>query len=300
MGAGLPGQVRGAVRVPALDVLAVGAAATIQDHGRRGYAAWGVGRAGAADLASHDLANRLVGNQPGAASIEALLGGLVLRARSPLVVAVTGADVSVGVEGRAHPTNTLLRLPAGAVLRLGQPRSGLRSYVAVRGGFDADVVLGSRSTDTLSGLGPAPLAPGQVVAVGGEAAAPSLIDHVPQRGTPPPAPLTLRCLWGPRADWFTPAARHTLLGVPWQVSGHADRVGVRLDGPQLERAVHRELPSEGAVLGSIQVTGSGPIVFLPDHPVTGGYPVIGVVTRGGVNALAQAVPGSEVRFVAQR
>lgn len=281
-----------------LEVLAPGPLCTVQDEGRAGLAAVGVGRSGAADRGAYRAANRLVGNTPGAACLEVTLGGLHVRAGADLVVAVTGAATPVRVAGRPEPHHHLLVVRAGQVLRLGAPGSGLRSYVAVRGGIAVPPVLGSRSTDTLAGLGPAPLRAGDVLPVGGAAAGWPAADFAVPPAFGDPAVLTV--LPGPRADWFTPQALATLARQPWEVTAQSNRVGARLRGPApLARAGAGELPSEGMVRGALQVPADGqPVLFLADHPVTGGYPVIAVVAEP--DRAAQLRPGQRVRFALAR
>jgi biotin-dependent carboxylase-like uncharacterized protein len=281
----------------ALDVLATGPFATVQDLGRPGLAHIGVGRSGAADRASLALANRLLANPEGAAGIEATLGGLALRALRPLLVAVTGAPCPLSVDDTPVACNAPVEVPAGAVLWLGRPTSGLRTYVAVRGGLAVRPVLGSRATDVLAGLGPDPLTPGTALPVGPPPPAHPQVDLAPVPD-PPAGEVTLQVVPGPRADWFTPAALATLLGSAWEVGAQSDRVGMRLSGPELERlSAKGELPSEGMTAGALQVPPSGrPVLFLADHPVTGGYPVIAVVKRADVDRAAQARPGQRLRF----
>ncbi|MEU9035404.1 biotin-dependent carboxyltransferase family protein [Streptomyces sp. NPDC048352] len=277
-----------------------GALTTVQDLGRAGYAHLGVPRSGALDAGAHALANRLLGNPAGAATLETTLDGVRLRALAPVTVAVTGAPCAVRVCGRPAAWGAPVRLRAGAELDVGRAELGVRSYVAVRGGFAAPVVLGSRSTDLLSGLGPPPLSAGAVLAVGAPGRDPvSAADAVAPPG-PPVAELVLPLRPGPRADWFTPASRAALLSSAYRVSPASNRIGLRTEaGPALARARGGELPSEGMVLGAVQVPPDGlPVVFLADHPVTGGYPVVGVVPRGrALDAAAQARPGVRVRFV---
>ncbi|MFC4004232.1 biotin-dependent carboxyltransferase family protein [Prauserella oleivorans] len=279
-----------------LEVLATGPLSTIQDLGRPGLAGVGVGVSGAADRASLRLANRLVGNDEGAAAVEVTFGGFAARALRDLTVAVTGAPCPVTVDGRGAGTNAVLRVPAGAELRLGVPERGLRVYVAVRGGIAVEPVLGSRSTDVLAGVGPDPVAPGTVLPVG----APPRRFPVTEFAPVPPLPageLVLRVVPGPRHDWFTADALRTLLHEPYTVTPESNRVGIRLDGPELARARDEELPSEGMVAGALQVPPSGkPTLFLADHPVTGGYPVIAVVVAADVDKAAQARPGMRLRF----
>ncbi|MGY1810230.1 biotin-dependent carboxyltransferase family protein [Blastococcus sp. SYSU D00669] len=278
-----------------LRVVAPGPLATVQDAGRTGYAGIGVPRSGAADRAAHDLANRLVGNRPGAATVEVTAGGLRVRAERALLVAVTGAPAPLTVDGRPAAGNAPLPLPAGAELALGVPPVGLRSYLAVRGGVDVPPVLGSRSTDRLSGLGPEPLQAGDLLPVGRDAGEEPVVDVAPVAA--PSARPVLPVLPGPRRDWLTDEAWTRLVGAEWTVSADSDRVGLRLGGPRLERARDGELPSEGLVPGAVQVPPDGaPVLFLADHPVTGGYPVLAVVTTAGLPAAAQLRPGDPVRF----
>ena len=278
-----------------LTVLAPGPLSTVQDRGRSGWASIGVTRSGAADRRSAALANRLVGNAAAAAVLEVTAGGLQVRAGRTVLVAVTGAPAPVTVDGRAAPFDAPLTLRAGQVLGLGIPPVGLRSYLAVRGGIGVPPVLGSRSTDTLSGLGPAPLRPGDVLPVGALAAEEPVVDVAPVRA--PSSRPVLRVLPGPRRDWLTPTAWTALTSEDWAVSTDSDRVGLRLAGPRLSRARTDELPSEGLVPGAVQVPPDGvPVLFLTDHPVTGGYPVLAVVTTDDLPAVAQLRPGDGVRF----
>lgn len=283
-----------------LEILATGPMTTVQDIGRRGHAALGVGRSGAADPRSHALANRLVANPVGAATLEVTLGGLRVRARGPVTVAVTGAPTPVRVDGRGAALDEVLHLADGAELSLGTPARGLRTYLAVRGGVDVPPVLGSRSTDVLAGLGPALPGPGDLLPVGPAPVALPNLDHAP---TAPVGAdeVTLRVRFGPRDDWFTEDAHRALLSSPYEVTSRSDRVGARLSGPALERAREGELPSEGMVPGSLQIPPDGePVLFLADHPVTGGYPVIAVVCSDDLPDAAQARPGTRIRFVPWR
>lgn len=277
----------------ALVVERTGLLTLVQDLGRPGLAHLGVSPSGAADRAAHRLANRLVGNPEGAATLEAVLGGLVVRATATAFVAVTGAPTTVLVDGVPTASHATLALRPGSRLTIQAPPAGLRSYLGVRGGLVPPAGLGSRSRDVLAGLGPAPLAAGDVIPVG----QPSL--PLPDAdATPARQPLrTLAVRPGPRRDWFTEDAWTTLLAAAWTVSADVDRVAVRLSGPRLERRGTAELASEGLVRGAVQVPASGqPLVFGPDHPVTGGYPVIAVLTAAAADHAAQLRPGDRVRF----
>ena len=267
-----------------IEVLAAGPLTTVQDSGRPGWAHLGVPPSGSADPQALALGNRLVGNDAGAAALEATLSGPRLRFRVTALVAVTGAETEA--------SNRPLEVGAGEVLEVGRFLNGVRAYVSVRGGIDVEPVLGSRSTDLLSGLGPPQLREGDVLPIGREPPTAPQLDLAP----PPPFPAepTLRLLPGPRDDWFAPNA----LAGAWRVSPSSNRVGVRLEGPRIERIRHEELLSEGVVTGALQVPPSGqPILLLNDHPTTGGYPVLGVVHADDLPLAGQLRPGQRLSFV---
>jgi biotin-dependent carboxylase-like uncharacterized protein len=278
-----------------IEVLSPGPFATVQDLGRPGLAALGVTASGAADRAALRLANRLVGNDEGAAALELTFGGLRARFEAGARIALAGAPCEASLDGRPLAMHAPERVPAGGELRMGRPDAGVRTYLAVAGGVAVEPVLGSRSTDTLAGLGPPALRRGTRLPVGAPPPPSPGVDLAPV--APPPADPVLRVLPGPRADWFTGEARARLVETAWEVTAESNRVGVRLDGEPLARAVEGELPSEGMVAGSVQVpTGGKPVVFLADHPVTGGYPVIAVVVGDDLPLAAQARPGARLRF----
>jgi biotin-dependent carboxylase-like uncharacterized protein len=267
-----------------IEVVAPGPLTTVQDLGRRGYTALGVSRSGAADRASYRLANRLVGNEEGAPALEVTMGGLVLRADEPVTVAVTGAPCHVDMNAPFVLEGELV---------LSAPATGLRSYVAVRGGLEVVPVLGSCSADTLSGIGPAPLAAGDRLVVHPAAGEWPGVDlaPVPALAKDP----VLRVVLGPRDDWF--ASLDPLLSSAFRVTQDCSRVGVRLDGPPLARARDGELASEGMVAGALQVPPDGrPVLLLADHPTTGGYPVVAVVVEEDLPRAGQLRPGDRVRF----
>jgi biotin-dependent carboxylase-like uncharacterized protein len=275
-----------------LQVRATGPSVLVQDLGRPGWAHLGVPRAGALDAPAAALAHRIVGNAAEAALLEVLLGGLEVATERGAWVAVTGAACEVTVDGRQREFGTAVWVPGGGALRLGRPASGLRTYVAVAGGIAVEPVLGSRSTDTLGGVGPAPVRVGDVLPVGEPASAPVPVD------TPrPPSPGPLRLLPGPRADRVTGDGVDLLCRTAYTVSPDSDRVGLRLLGEPLPLAGAAELPSEGMVLGAVQIPPDGrPVVFLADHPTTGGYPVVAVVEEGDLWQCGQLRPGEAVRF----
>lgn len=270
-----------------IEVLRAGPLTTIQDQGRPGYAHLGVPRSGALDAPAARLANRLVGNPSSAAVLETTLMGCKLRFAVPATVAVTGAAATVSVDGSTLSGS--LHIPAGGVLEVGRATAGVRSYVAVAGGIPVDPVLGSRSTDTLSGLGPPRLVDGMLLPMGEPYRDPAWAAHfLPLIADE----LVLDVRPGPRDDWFDPGE---LYAAAYTISPVSNRVAARLAGPALTRTRTGELPPEGVVLGAVQVPADGqPLIFLADHPTTGGYPVIGVVDD--VTTLAQARPGTRVRF----
>jgi biotin-dependent carboxylase-like uncharacterized protein len=279
-----------------LEIRETGPQALVQDLGRPGYAAIGVGRSGAADRAALRLGNRLLANDSeGAAAVEVLWGGLVFAARADLTIALTGAPAPATVAGAPVGHHALVAVRAGQEVRLGPPPAGLRTYVCVRGGIAVAPVLGSRSTDTLSGIGPAPLVEGVELPVGSEPTGWPRLAVAPVR-TPPAGPVTLRAVLGPRAEHADDPAE--LTRVTWQASPETDRVGMRLAGGTLEAADGAgSLPSEGLARGAIQLPPGGePVVFLADHPVTGGYPVIAVLRDADADRAAQVRPGQPVRL----
>ena len=270
-----------------------GPLALVEDLGRPGLAHLGVSPSGAADRTACALANRLVGNPEGAAVIEITVGGLVITVDRLAWVAVTGAPTQLEVGGRPTSSHTPIALQPGIELRVDPPPYGVRNYLAVRGGLRVPKTLGSRSTDVLSGLGPAPLRPGSRLQVGRPRSKMPGVELAP----PHQPAKRLELQPGPRRDWFTDQAWVTLVGQPWTVSVDANRVAVRLDGPALARLIEDELPSEGLLRGAVQVPRSGrPLIFLTDHPVTGGYPVIAVLTERAADHAAQLRPGETVRF----
>lgn len=289
----------------AFEIRAAGLQALLEDGGRHGQAKQGVSASGAMDRRSLQAANRLVGNASDAACIEVAYGGFQLACRGDAVVAVTGAEGPVTLT-RADGTRWPLpryqsvALAEGDVLALGEPTAGIRSYIAVRGGFDIAPVLGSLSSDTLARVGPAAIAVGDVLPVRAVSAG-ALVGEPEAPPTDLPTvreEVVLDIVLGPRTDWFTPDAVELLCGQAWTVTPQSNRVGIRLAGEEaLARANHAELPSEGTARGSIQVPASGqPVLFLADHPLTGGYPVIASVATHHLDRAGQIPVNARVRF----
>jgi biotin-dependent carboxylase-like uncharacterized protein len=272
-----------------------GALTTVQDAGRPGLAHLGVPRSGALDPDAHRRANRLVGNPETAPVLETTLTGVGLRFFGQAVIAVTGAVAPVRLDGREVGWGVPVPVGSGQLLDVGRARPGVRSYLAVSGGIAVPPALGSSSTDLLSGLGPGPLAPDQILAVGEPSGRPTAAHPPPP--PPPSGPVELPIRLGPRDGWLTPAGRATLTGAAFTVAIASNRIGVRLQGSRVEQSSRGELPSEGLVWGAVQLLPDGNlVVFLADHPTTGGYPVIAVVDPAGFSACAQAAPGAIVRF----
>ncbi|HET9872316.1 MAG TPA: biotin-dependent carboxyltransferase family protein [Propionibacteriaceae bacterium] len=284
-----------------LEVLATGPLALIQDFGRPGQAAVGVSESGAADRWSFQLGARLLAQDYRAASIEITFGGLAVRAHGEVMGVLTGARAPARRNGVAEAYCAPFMLRDQQTLQLGQPQEGLRSYLSVRGGIDVPTVLGSRATDLLSGLGPDPLQVGDLLPVGPAPRHFPVVDVAPVP-SPSAGPLTLRAILGPREDWL--ADPRMLATTSWTVSSRSDRIGIRLEGRALERHpshAGQELPTEGVVRGAIQIPASGePVIFLADHPVTGGYPVAAVLTEDDSDLAAQAVPGQVLRIALVR
>ena len=279
-----------------LEVLQSGPHALVEDLGRPGLAHLGVTRSGAADRRAHQLANRLLANPDDRATIEVTLGGFSARVcGGGLDIAVTGADANPTVDGIPFGTNSIAHINDGQVIALSTPRAGLRSYLGVRGGIAVPETLGSRSYDTLSGIGPAPLRAGDVLPVGQPVGDRPEVDQAPVAALTE-GPAELRMIPGPRYDWFIDP--DAVVRARWVASDRSDRIGVRLVGPALQsRWLGRQLPSEGAVRGAVQVPPNGQLVILgADHPVTGGYPVIGVVLDSDTDVVAQLRPGQPVRL----
>jgi biotin-dependent carboxylase-like uncharacterized protein len=281
------------------EILSTGPLALVQDLGRPGLAHLGVTRSGAADRRNHALANRLVANPDDRATVEVTFGGFSARvsgsAAETVAVVVTGADTNPAINGKPFGTNSIAHARPGDVITLGRPVSGMRSYLAVRGGIDVPPVLGSRSYDVLSALGPAPLRDGDVLAVGTHPVAYPELEQAPVAAVEAGV-VELSVVLGPRDDWLVDP--DALVRTDWVASDRSDRVGMRLTGtPLRHRWPDRQLPSEGATRGSIQIPPNGqPVILGPDHPVTGGYPVAGVVVAADMDRVAQIRPGQPLRM----
>jgi KipI family sensor histidine kinase inhibitor len=291
----------------AIQIMSVGLPVLFQDLGRSGQAHQGISVSGAADRASFKAANRLVGNAPGTPALEITLGALRFRMQGTGVMALTGAPAPVTITGingtqvsAAH--HAPIALDDGDVVSIATPASGMRSYLSMRGGFKVAKVIGSAASDTLAQIGPSPLAAGDVVKVA-DASAGSLISFdLPSFAMPSVRQtVVLDVVMGPRTDWFTEAAVESFLAQEWSATPQSSRVGIRLSGDALERQNPGELPSEATVRGALQVPASGqPVLFLADHPLTGGYPVIANVASHHLDLAGQIPVGAKIRFNAIR
>lgn len=278
-----------------IQIIRPGPLTTVQDLGRPGYGVWGIAPGGAADRRSFTLANRLVGNDETAGALEITDGGFEARFDKPATIALTGAPCPVTVAGRSAAMNCPIRVPTAARLAVGYPTRGLRTYLAVRGGLDTPCVLGSRATDLIAGLGLGAVSAGDELPIGTDTAGFPNVDIAPVAALPDT--ITVRALTGPRADWFTPEALHLLYQAAYTVTPASNRIGIRLAGPPLVRAITREMPSEPAIRGALEVPPDGqPILFLTDHPTTCGYPVIAVAEPDDTDHAAQLRPGQRVYF----
>ena len=294
--------------IPVLEVLAPGTQTLYQDLGRTQQAAQGVSRSGALDRLALKTANRLVGNRADCVALESVTGGLRLKSTGDIVVAVTGADVDLRVtsadgENGLAPSYCPFALTAGDTLSIGPARAGMRSYVAVRGGLAAPTFLGSAASDVLAKIGAEPLQSGDTIWARPVCGA-AIVAHAETSWRHLPSldqAVMLDIIWGPREAWFTAQARTTLCSQTWQVSTQSNRVGLRLQGEMpLQRAAAfaiEELPSEGCIPGALQVPANGqPVLFLADHPLTGGYPVIACLAPHQLDFVGQVPLGAAVRF----
>ncbi len=288
----------------ALKVLAPGLHTTVQDLGRYGYQASGVPVSGALDAESHRLANRIAGNDDNAPTVEILFHGPTLEVQAESVrVGIAGGDAEIVLVG--DPPRSLgawrsARLERGQVFRVTLSESAC-CYLAVEGGFDIEPCLGSRSTYArggFGGLGGRALQLGDLIPLGREHASDRAELGLPE----PPSPTreqAIRLVLGPQQDHFTDAALECLVTEPFTISKHADRMGMRLDGPTLTHSGGYNIVSDGIATGAIQVPGSGqPILLLADHQTTGGYPKIATVISADIPVLGRRKPGDTIRFAA--
>jgi biotin-dependent carboxylase-like uncharacterized protein len=286
-----------------ISVSSPGLLSTVQDAGRPGYRAFGMPVAGAMDLRAFAIANLLAGNPPGAAALEMTLLGGTFRFERDAYVAIAGADMRPKLEGAPVAGWSAFRVRAGSVLAFASAMEGCRTYLAVRGGIDVPLVLGSRSTYVRAGVGGLAgraLVRGDALPIGAAAAANPLrnrnvaFELVPRHH----AESRLRVLLGPQDDRFSPEGVNTFLESRYTVTNRNDRMGYSLEGPLIRHAAGPDILSDGLLPGAVQVPGSGmPIVLTADCQTTGGYAKIASVIGPDLPKLAQARRGDAVRFV---
>lgn len=283
-----------------------GPQALIQDRGRFGLAGTGVSPSGVFDRMSAIRANHALGNHDDAAVIEILMGSFEFETTTSAHMLLTGMGAPFSITSASGDvrwgySNEIVDLEPGDVVFIKMARTGLRGYLSFRGGLAVPKVLGSRATDVMSNLGPAPLQAGDELEIGTDIGEPAWWPAL--RNIPPlwrtPRVHELAVVLGPRNDWFTEEAQQEFFNQEFEVSSESNRIGIRLNSATpLTRLRTDELASEGMTRGSIQVPPSGnPVIFGPDYPVTGGYPVIGVLTRRSSDHSGQLAPGDAVRFV---
>ena len=282
-----------------IHVIRPGLLTTIQDVGRWGYQASGVPVAGPMDDFSHRLANLLVGNARGAATLEVTLIGPELEFDVPALIAVSGADFNVACNGHALPMNSSYTVPSGARVVFGRRAGGARAYLAVKGGVRTPPLLGSRATHLVSAMGGVE---GRALLSGDRLP----IDACLQPGAPRRAPgialpnagrARLRIVPGPQVEWFQQQASTTLTSVSFRVSPRSNRMGYRLEGPPLLRERRGEPISEPLAFGAIQVPAAGePILLMADRQTAGGYPKIACVIAADLPLAGQLAPGDFIEF----
>lgn len=281
-----------------LTVLSAGPLTTIQDRGRFGYVATGIGTAGAMDQEAYETASWLVGNRHGEAVLEATLLGPSIRFEGDCICAVTGADMQARVGNQPVPRYRPFWVQAGQTLTMGAAQNGCRGYLAVQGGLEVPEVLGSRSTDLkcrLGGLEGRALKRGDVLTTPDETH-PNCIDRRRRPVTYDQA-VTVRVVPGPQEDYFTQRGLDTLKTAVFTLSDQSDRMGLRLRGPAIETVGGSDIVSDGIALGAIQVTSAGqPIILMADRQTTGGYAKIAAVCTADLSKLAQLRPGGTVQF----
>jgi biotin-dependent carboxylase-like uncharacterized protein len=289
---------------PGFKVLSPGLHTTVQDLGRVGYQALGVPVSGALDPLALRLANALVGNAEGVAALEILLTGPSFEVIADRVrVAVAGADASLVIDRGARwvPAWRSATLSRGETFEIALGRPSASAYLAVEGGIAVPLILGSAATYVRAGLGGfygRALQPGDIV--------PLTLHHAPERveqHLPSPPSATddqpVRVVLGPQHDLFTDDAVIALLEAEFRISKHADRMGMRLDGPRLRHRSGWDIVSDAIATGAIQVPGSGqPIVLLADHQTTGGYPKVATVISADLPVIGRRRPDDSIRFAA--
>lgn len=278
-----------------------GAFTTIQDEGRFGYQAYGMPNAGAMDMYACRAANLLVGNDASAAVIEMTTVGASFKFDEEQFVAVCGADMHGTINGVAISNWSSFGVPQGSEIRFNVATKGCRTYLAVRGGIDVPVVLGSRSTYTRAKVGGYEgrvLWQGDVLNIGMDNAFSVQSRTLESKYIPQYSEqINLRVILGPQDNMFTPEAIKTFFGSAYTITNQADRMAYHLKGPGIMHIGKTDIVSDAVCLGAIQVPASGmPIIMTADHKTTGGFAKLGSVIRVDLSTLAQAGPGDIIHF----
>ena len=282
-------------------VVKAGMLTTIQDRGRWGLQSRGVPVAGPMDPVSHRLANVLVGNDPDAATLEVTLLGPQLDFEDERVIAVTGAEFEILVDGKPMPMHAPFIVPAESQLRFGARRRGARAYIAIAGGIVVPASLGSRSTHLISGMGGIdgrPIRAGDRLPLGdpgctrrSAAALAQPVVQLPEGGA------VIRVLAGPQREYFSDDALNVLQSAPYAIGQNSDRMGFRLTGPRLSHSRGADIISDATPLGVLQVPASGqPILLMADRQTAGGYPKIATVITADISVAGQLCPGDTITF----
>lgn len=288
-----------------IKVLATGLQTLFQDNGRIGQAALGISESGAMDKSALHSANRVLGNPINEVALEITQGGFKAQINRSMLIAVTGAVCDINIttllgEKYTAPMYQPILLEKGDTVEFGNIKCGVRSYLAVRGGFQVSPILTSCSFDTLAQVGPPPITIGQTLAVKSTNMKASVsLNESPAINYPCSGDVVvLDIVLGPRTDWFTPNAIKLLTEQLWRVTPASNRIGLRLSGDiSLTRDKLQELPSEGTCIGAIQIPANGqPVLFLNDHPLTGGYPIIGAVCKYHLDLSGQIPVNAKIKF----
>ena len=284
-----------------IKILSPGPLSTVQDLGRVGYMNSGFSQNGAMDTYAAQLANILVGNPRTCGVIEMTFMGLSAEFDTDAVISVTGADMQPKINGESIKMYTACQVRKGDTLTFGVAKNGMRSYLAIAGGFDIPKKMDSESTNIKCKVGGYL---GRRLAGGDEIflkRGTRLKDKSTRTFKPTeyPESFTVRVILGPQDDYFTKEGKEKFLSSAYTVSDKSDRMGIRFDGEAVESISGVDIISDGIVFGSVQIPASGkPIIMMADRQTTGGYAKIATVISADLPLLAQARPGSQVKFVA--
>lgn len=281
-------------------ILAPGVLTTVQDSGRWGYQQFGMSVAGAMDQYSFRIANILVGNDEGEATIETTFFGLELEFTADDVISITGGDLGPQINGKPAPMWESIKVKSGDKLKFTGPKSGIRAYIAFASTIDVPVIMGSKSTflkGNLGGFEGKSLVKGDELPLGDKKAPEEKYvlgkEYIPEYKKNE----KIRVVLGPQDDYFTEEGIKTFFSSEYKITNEADRMGYRLDGPIIEHKDGADIISDGIVFGSVQIPGQGkPIIMMADRQTTGGYTKIGTIITEDLAKIAQMGPGNVVSF----